>query len=100
MRELLSVKEAGMIAFNVPAVITHVSRQPAGTRLLVQLLNYSGSAATDITIRVRGNFRAAKLVTPDSSTTGLTVTSAGGETDVAIPRLSFWGGVLLEGETP
>ena len=100
MRELLSLKDAGMIAFNVPTVITHVSRDPHSGRLLVQLLNYSDSPATDITIRVHGAFRRACLFTPGAEPADLPVNAKSGETDITIPKVGFWGGVLLEGEIP
>jgi hypothetical protein len=100
MRELLSLKDAGLLAFNVPSVLTYASRDAGGTRLLVQLLNYSDSPATDITIRVSGTFKTARLLTPGSDSANLATSSARGETDITIPKLAFWGGVLLEGEIP
>ena len=100
MRDLLSLNEAGMIPFNVPSVITYASREAGGARLLIQLLNYSDSPARDITIRVSGRFRAARLYTPGYGATDLATTPADGRTDVTIPRLSLWGAVVLEGDTP
>ena len=100
MRELLSLKDAGLIAFNVPSVLTYASRDTAGTRLLVQLLNYSDSPATDITLRAAGVFKTARLFMPGSEPVSLANSSERGETDIAIPKLPFWGGVLLEGEVP
>ncbi|HTS63946.1 MAG TPA: hypothetical protein VMH28_18110 [Candidatus Acidoferrales bacterium] len=100
MRELLALREAGLIAFNVPTAITYASREPNGGRLLVQLVNYSDSPATDITIRVSGNFKTARLFTPGAEAVALETSAANGETDVTIPKLGLWGGVELEGETP
>jgi hypothetical protein len=94
MRDLLSHKEAGFVAFNVPSVITYASS--GGKCLLVQLLNYSNSPATAITIRVSGNFRTARLFTPDAEPLNLAMNAADGQIDVTIPKLSLWGGVLLE----
>jgi hypothetical protein len=95
MKEL-SLEETGMIAFNVPSVITYASSDPSGRRLLIQLLNYSGTPATAITIRVRGSFKTGRLITPEAQATNLTIRSVDGRTDVTIPKLSLWGGVLLE----
>jgi len=100
MRELLTLKDAGLIAFNVPSVITYASREPGGRRLLVQLLNYADSPATDITIRVSGTFKSARLVTPGADPVALETSAANGETDITIAKLGLWGGVVLEGETP
>ena len=97
MRELLSLQDAGVMSFNVPSVITYAAADPGGNRLLVQLLNYSDSAARDITIRVAGSYRSARLVTPDAGEVELAVQVENGRTEVAIPRLDLWGGVVLEG---
>jgi hypothetical protein len=94
MRDLLSHKEAGFAAFNVPSVITYASS--GGKRLLVQLLNYANSPATAITLRVSGNFKTARLFTPDAGPLNLSMNAADGQIDVTIPKLSLWGGVLLE----
>jgi hypothetical protein len=94
MRDLLSHKEAGFVPFNVPSVITYASS--GGKRLLVQLLNYANSPATAITIRVSGNFKTARLFTPDAGPLNLDMKAADGQIDVTIPKLSLWGGVLLE----
>ncbi len=95
-RDLLSQEEMGVTSFNVPSVITHVSDANSGRRVLIQLLNYSNSPATAITIRVQRGFRTARLYTPDSAPADLTIRREEGHTDVAIPKLPFWGGVLLE----
>ena len=65
-----SLKEAGMVAFNVPSVITY-AQQADGKRMLVQLLNYSNSPATAITIRVNGTFKTARLFAPDAEPANL-----------------------------
>jgi hypothetical protein len=96
MRDLLSHREAGVAAFNVPSVITYASSSVDGKRLLVQLLNYSNSPSTAITIRVSGNFRTARLFTPDAAPANLAMSPAEGQIDITIPKLSLWGGVLLE----
>ncbi|HEY2017205.1 MAG TPA: hypothetical protein VGH38_27055 [Bryobacteraceae bacterium] len=96
MRDLLSHKDAGMSAFNVPSVITYASVGADGKRLLVELLNYSGSPSTDITIRVTGVFKNARLFTPEGAPASLEVSLRDGQTDITIPKLALWGGVLLE----
>jgi len=95
MKEL-SLDEAGMLAFNVPSVITYASRSADGKRLLIQLLNYSNAPAAAISIRVTGHFSTARLFMPDAMAVNLAISAAEGQTDLAIPKLSLWGGVLLE----
>jgi hypothetical protein len=95
MKEL-SLEEAGMVAFNVPSVITYASRSGDGRRLLIQLLNYSDTPAAAITIRVSGTFHSARLWSVDAEPADLMIRAADGKTDVTIPKLSLWGGVLLQ----
>jgi hypothetical protein len=95
-RDLLSPEEMGMTAFNVPSVITYASSGDAGRRVLVQLLNYSNSPAEAMTIRVVGGFSSARLYLPDAAPSNLTIRREEGHTDVTIPKLALWGGILLE----
>jgi hypothetical protein len=62
----------------------------------VQLLNYSDFPSTAITIRVTGSFKTARLFTPDAPPAKLEMSPAEGQVDIAIPKLSLWGGLLLE----
>ena len=96
MRNLLSDEEVGVVAFNVPSVITYASAGDSGKRVLVQLLNYSNSPAEAMTIRVAGNFKSARLFTPEAAPSSLAIRHDAGQTDVTIPKLALWGGVLLE----
>jgi hypothetical protein len=100
MRELLPLRDVGVIPFNVPSVITYVSREVRGGRLLIQLLNYSDSPATDITIRVSGTFRSARMFAPGTGVVELPTTTGDGRTEIQIPKLLLWGGVVLEGDSP
>ena len=95
LRDLLSHKDAGFSAFNVPSVITYASTS-GGKRMLVQLLNYSNTPATDITIRITGSYQTARLIAPDAAPSSLTINPANGQIDITIPKLTLWGGVLLE----
>jgi hypothetical protein len=95
MKEL-SLDETGMLAFNVPSVLTYATKSSDGKHLLVQLLNYSDASAGAISIRVTGVFKTARLFVPDAAPVDLKISAAEGRTDVAIPKLSLWGGVLLE----
>lgn len=94
MRELMSHKDAGVVAFNVPSVIMYASTD--GKRILVQLLNYSNTPATAITLRVAGTFKTARLIAPDAEPALLEISSSDGQTDITIPKVTLWGGVLLD----
>jgi hypothetical protein len=62
----------------------------------VRLLNYSNLPAEAITIRIHANFKTARLYMPEAAPTDLAVSSAEGETEISIPNLPAWGGVLLQ----
>jgi hypothetical protein len=96
MRDLLSQQEMGIVPFNVPPLITYASSDASGKRLLIQLLNYSGAPAEAITIRADGNFKSASWYVPGAAPSPVRVKSTEGHTDVFIPRLALWGGLLLE----
>ncbi len=96
LKELLSQEDIGVVPFNVPSVITYASAGDRGRCRLIQLLNYSNSPATAITIRVSGNFKGARLVAPESAPLDLKLKSAEGRTDISIPTLLSWGVVVLE----
>jgi hypothetical protein len=64
--------------------------------LLIQLLNYSGSPAEAITIRVAGLFKTARWYMPEVEPVMLALKQEEGKTDVSIPKLPLWGALLLE----
>jgi len=96
LRDLLSPEEMGVMAFNVPSVITYASTDDSGRRMLIQLLNYSKWPAEAITIRVTGIYKTARMYTPDTAPEDLGVRLAEGKTEISITKLSLWGGLLLE----
>ena len=96
LRDLLSHEAMGVMAFNVPSVITYASTADSGKRLLIQLLNYSKWPAEAITIRVAGTYKTARMYTPDTAPAELAVLLEGGKTEISIAKLPLWGGLLLE----
>ncbi len=95
MKDLLSQEEFGIVAFNVPSVITYASAGDEGRCALIQLLNYFNSPAVSITIRVSGNVKSARLHSPESAPMDLKLKTTEGKTDIFIPTLASWGGMLL-----
>ncbi|MBZ5586869.1 MAG: hypothetical protein LAQ30_32720 [Acidobacteriia bacterium] len=92
LKDILSPREMGVVAFNVPSVITYTAG--FGPGLLTHLLNYSNSPAESITLRVHGRFQSAKLLLPGAAPADLPVKTEDGSADVSIPRLPLWGAVL------
>jgi len=98
MLDLLEPEVMGLTAFNVPSVLTYVSTSDSGKRALIQLLNYATSPFdARITLRFNGNYKTARLYTPENAPLDLATRATGtGRTEVAIPRIAVWGAVLLE----
>jgi hypothetical protein len=96
MRDLLSTQDRGVVAFNALTAIVYASSGGAGKPLLVQLLNYAGSPAEAITIRVAGLFKTARWYVPEAEPVTLAMKREEGKTDVSIPKLPLWGALLLE----
>ncbi|HZC23043.1 MAG TPA: hypothetical protein VE866_06870 [Candidatus Binatia bacterium] len=96
LKEMLADDELGVVPFNVPSVITFASGGDAGQPLLVQLLNYFDHPAEAITLRVAGNFRSARLETPEGAAVDLQLRNAEGTTEVTIPKLVLWGAVSMQ----
>jgi hypothetical protein len=96
VKDLLSVEESGIAVFNAPSIITHLSRSETTT--VVQFCNYSDTPATAITIRISGVFKRARLFTIEAEPAALAVSSSEGKTEITIPKLALWGGVVIERE--
>jgi len=96
LRDLLSPEAMGVKAFNVPSVITYASSADSGKRMLIQLLNYSKWPAEAITIRISRTYKTARMVTPDAPPEDLEIRLSEGNTEISLPKLPLWGGVLLE----
>ncbi len=95
VKELLSDDDLGVVPFNVPSVITSVSGGGRGQPLLVQLVNYFDHPVEAITLRVAGEFRSARLETPEGGVQDLPLREAEGRTEVMIPKLLSWGAVSM-----
>ena len=98
MLDLLEPEVIGLSAFNVPSVLTYASTSESGKRALIQMLNYATSPFNSrITIRFNGNFKTARLFTPENAPLDMEARAVtGGRTEVAIPKLAVWGALLLE----
>jgi hypothetical protein len=98
-KELLSLLgkgNLGMRLFNAPSVLCSMSASEGRRRLLVQMVNYASGSAENVTLRVDGQYRTARLLSPDSSPADVILESAGGRTELAIPRIGVYTALLLE----
>ena len=95
MLELLPPELMGLSVFNVPSSIAYAGT--SGKRVLIQLLNYAGTPSIRVTVRFNGIFHSARLWTPENAPAQLTVRpTPNGRTEVSIPKLDAWAGLILE----
>jgi hypothetical protein len=98
-KELLSLLgkgNVGMRLFNAPAVLCSMSASEGRRRLLVQMVNYASGSTGNVTLRIDGQYRTARLLSPDEPPSDVPVESAGGRTEVAIQRIGVYTALLLE----
>ncbi|HWB96762.1 MAG TPA: hypothetical protein VG672_08675, partial [Bryobacteraceae bacterium] len=79
-----------------PHVLWNVTEQPAQKRTLVHLLNYSAEPVNDLSLRVRGRYKAATLVSPDgeASFTAAPAFQAN-EAGLRLPKLRTYSVITL-----
>ncbi|MGE5644399.1 MAG: hypothetical protein ACM336_01280 [Acidobacteriota bacterium] len=94
--KLIGRAELGVRVFDTPSVLPYVSSGDSGKRLLVQLVNYASAPATRVTVRINGDYRAARLYTPDSPDTQLPLERPEGCVQVEIRSIPVYAAVLLE----
>jgi hypothetical protein len=77
-------------------VLSHVSADKAGNRVLVHLLNYATEPADSVLVRVTGDFRKASYYTPEGAPKDLVLEKSEGRVEVNVPSLSVYGVILLD----
>jgi hypothetical protein len=82
--------------FRATSVLGYTSQDKASNRMLVQLVNYATYPADSVLVRVTGAFRSAHFYTPESAPSELALVRFDRHVEVKIPRLSVYGGLLLE----
>jgi hypothetical protein len=89
-----------VVKLDAPAGVLHTVRtQPAGKRLLIHLLNYTGREQTGVEVTVPGRCGTVALVSPDAARHGgHTARDSGGACVVEVPRLVTYAVVIFEGK--
>lgn len=97
MIEFVGDENLGVRIFNAPSVLGYAAQSEDGARILLHLLNYASVPAENITLRVEGGFRRARLYMPEAGPVDLKVDRSGGRTEVSVPRLPIYAAVVWEG---
>ncbi len=95
---LVSHRYDRMRLFNGFLLGSYITASPGGRRRLAHVINYSGSADDDpATARIAGQFRSAKLWTPEKpEAKRLQIAVQGEGVELHLPRFDAYGGIELE----
>lgn len=81
----------GARLFNVSSMLSNLSGTPDGSRVVLQLVNYSEYPAEDITVHMLGKFTKARLFAPGQTPVDLKPFETDEGTGVEIARISAIG---------
>lgn len=96
MLSLLGRNNIGIRLFNAPSVLCAVSSADSGRRLLVQLTNYASMPSEAVTVRVTGDYRAARLFAPEAPPLEMVPQKLEGAVQVRIRSIPVYAALLLE----
>jgi len=96
MLSLLGRNNIGIRLFNAPSVLCGVSSADSGRQLLVQLTNYASTPSEALTVRVTGDYRAARLFAPEAAPADMIPEKLEGAVQVRIRRIPVYAALLLE----
>jgi len=94
MRDLLGGD--AIKVFNGPSVLTCLSSDDADKRVLVQMVAYSSAPSDRVTLRIKGEFRKARLFTPGEPPADLPAEQDSGTTEIVLQKVALWMTLLLE----
>ena len=79
------------------AILYNTTEQPDRKRTLVHLLNYTLDPVENLQMKVKGSYRAARLISPDAAASFASApTFSTGEVDLRIPQLRIYSVVVLD----
>jgi hypothetical protein len=93
---LLGLENLGVRLFRSSSVLSHISSDKNGSRVLVQFVNYASYPAESMLVRVSEGFRSARFHTPERAVEELALEKSDGRLEINIPRLSVYGVLVLE----
>ena len=89
-------KNFGVRTFNTASVLFHLLTAPSGKNLLIHLVNYADYAAEDVTVQVLGQWRRARLYSPEGGIRELPVYEVSDGTGIDIDRIGVVATLQLD----
>jgi len=96
LNDLIPTPEFGVSVFDAPSILSYVSASPDGRRILIRLANYASAAGGPVRIWLTGQFRSARLESPNQPPLELALRRSGGRTEITVPTLGSFGAVLVQ----
>lgn len=96
LEDLVPTPELGVSVFNAPSTLSYVGADADHKRMLIRLVNYATQPTGSVLIWVAGQFRSARLETPDQPPLDLPVKRSGARTEITIPTLRIFGALLVQ----
>jgi len=82
--------------FNGPSVLCPARISSDGSRMLVQLINYASLPAEDVTVRVAGAWRTARILSPDDAPADAVLEQTGESVQTRIRNFKIYAALLFE----
>ena len=89
-------RNLGARLFNVSSMLSNLSADPAGKRVVLHLVNYSNYPAEDITIHVLGSYKKARMYLPESDPKDLAPYAIEEGTAIEVQRIPTVAAIVLE----
>ncbi|MEX2264086.1 MAG: hypothetical protein WD696_19185 [Bryobacteraceae bacterium] len=96
VQAMIGRKNLGARLFNVSSMLSNVVASEDGKRVVVQLVNYSGYPIEAIAVHLIGDFKRARLYTPDGQSRDLQTYKNEENTGVDIDSVGVCAALLVE----
>ncbi|MEO8130096.1 MAG: hypothetical protein ABJF23_07995 [Bryobacteraceae bacterium] len=96
MNTMIGRRNLGARLFNVSSMLSNLSKTSDGKQTILQLVNYSDFPAEAVTVHLLGNFRIAKLYSPDAPVKSIPVYENEEGTGIDIDRIGVSATLVLE----
>ncbi len=96
VNSMIGRRNLGARLFNVSSMLSNLQAAPDGKQLLVHLVNYSDYPVESVTVHLLGEFKNARLVTPEGPERPLELYKTDEGSGVDIPLVRVWATLRLE----
>ena len=96
VQSMIGRRNLGARLFNVSSMLSNLLASKDGKQVLVQLVNYSSYPVESVTVHLLGNFKHARLYTPEGSARDIEVYKNEEGTGIDIDKVSVCAALLVD----